>query len=236
MKKKEFILNDILSKIYQQHFINGKLPTQRNLAKDYQVSRYTIQTVIDQLADIGVIKSVQGSGIFIKKNVRQNPLIYNSITATPYSRLTSKPIYLRKVKATDKDRRMFELEKSEEVWEFQRIRIANYQIVQIETSRLPYRAFFDLSVEDLKDSIQEFVQKKGYKISHNITTYKPTIVDKNQAELLSCKKGIPAMYIQNRSLLNNGVIYEYSEVIALDYSCTYLTPFNKEVHQSRKQD
>ncbi len=67
MKKKEFILNDILSKIYQQHFINGKLPTQRNLAKDYQVSRYTIQTVIDQLADIGVIKSVQGSGIFIKK-------------------------------------------------------------------------------------------------------------------------------------------------------------------------
>src|SRR5690625_2299605 len=81
MKKKEFIINDLLSKIYQNYYTEGKLPTQRNLAKFYKVSRYTIQEAISKLNDIGVIDVVQGSGIFIKENAKQNPLIYNSITA-----------------------------------------------------------------------------------------------------------------------------------------------------------
>lgn len=41
------------------------------------------------------------------------------------------------------------------------------------------------------------------------------------------------MKIRNRGLLDGGIVYESSEVIALDYSCTYITPFNKDIHQSR---
>lgn len=52
---------------------------------------------------------------------------------------------------------------------------------------------------------------------------------------MGCKKGIPAMKIQNRCLLKGGVVYEYSEVIAIDYSCTYITPFNKENHSQRRR-
>lgn len=233
MKKREFILHDLLSKIYQNHFFEGKLPTQRELAAEYKVSRYTIQNVIAKLSDIGVIKTVQGSGIFIKKNANQNPLIYNSLTATPYSKIVSKPIYLKKIKATEEDKRIFDVANLRNVWEFQRIRIVNYQIVQIETSRLPYSLFPELTENHIKKSIQDYVQQHGYKISHNITTYIPIIISKQQAKILKCKKGLPAMKIQNRSLLNNGIVYEFSEIIALDYSCTYITPFNKEIHQSR---
>nr|WP_259343696.1 GntR family transcriptional regulator [Oceanobacillus picturae] len=46
MKKKEFIINDVLSKIYQNYYTDGKLPTQRQLAEFYEVSRYTIQDAI----------------------------------------------------------------------------------------------------------------------------------------------------------------------------------------------
>lgn len=235
MKKKEFIIHDMLSKIYQNHYPNGKLPTQRELAASYQVSRYTIQDVIRKLRDIGVINVIQGSGIFVKNNVNQNPLIYNSITAIPYKHITSKPIYLKKMQATEEDLRIFDLNEGENIWEFQRIRIVNYQIVQIETSKLPYRLFPVLELQDIAQSIQEYVQQQNLTISHYITSYKPTVITKEQAKLMSCKKGIPAMQIQNRCLLKDGIVYEYSQVTAIDYSCTYITPFNRENHSQRKQ-
>jgi len=235
MKKREFIINDLLSKIYQNYYTEGKLPTQRNLAKFYKVSRYTIQEAISKLNDIGVIDVVQGSGIFIKENAKQNPLIYNSITATPYSNITSNPIYLKKIQATEEDQRMFDIEQDDFIWEFKRLRIVNYQITQIEQSKLPYRLFPSLELNDVSKSIQAYVQSKNYVISHYITSYTPVLISKEQSQLMSCKKGLPAMKIQNRCLLHDGTVYEYSEVISIDYSCTYITPFNKKNHSQRKQ-
>ncbi|SEO89658.1 DNA-binding transcriptional regulator, GntR family [Amphibacillus marinus] len=236
MNKKEFIIQDLLSKIYQHHYPDNKLPTQRELAQSYQVSRHTIQEAISKLRDIGVIKVVQGAGIYVRKSAKQNPLIYNSITATPYKHITSKPIYLKRIKATDTDKRTFELGNDEEIWEFQRIRIVNYQIVQIEHSKLPYKLFPDLTLTDIAESVQAYVQRQKYTISHYITSYAPVLINKEQAQLMGCKKGLPAMKIQNRCLLKDGVCFEYSEVTALDYSCTYITPFNKEVHAERRKN
>ena len=235
MKKRDFVINDLLSKIYQNYYSEGKLPTQRELANFYEVSRYTIQDAIAKLRDIGLITVVQGSGVYVRKNINQNPLIYNSITATPYSNISSKPIYLRKEKATEEDQRMFGVEEGDFIWEFQRIRIVNYQIVQIENSKLPHKLFPNLKKEDLSNSIQEYVQNINYIISHYITSYTPVLINKEQSELMACKKGLPAMKIQNRCLLRDGTVYEYSEVIALEYSCTYITPFNKQNHTLRKQ-
>ena len=45
-EKREFIVQDLLSKIYQEEFIEGKLPNQRELARNYGVSRFTIQQAI----------------------------------------------------------------------------------------------------------------------------------------------------------------------------------------------
>lgn len=236
MKKKEFIIQDLLSKIYQNHYPDGKLPTQRNLAVFYKVSRYTIQDAIAKLRDIGVITVIQGSGIFVRKNVNKNPLIYNSITATPYKRIVSKPMYLRKEKATEADQRIFEIEEKDTIWVFSRIRIVNYQMVQIETSRLPYHLFPNLKVEDISHSIQAYIQEENYTISHYITSYSPVLINKEQAQIMSCKRGTPAMKIESRGILKDGVVYEYSEVIALDYTCTYITPFNKENHRQRQQE
>lgn len=75
MRKREFIVQDLLSKIYQKQFSDGKLPNQRAMAEDYQVSRYTIQDAIKNLEDIGIIKVVQGSGMYIQEHFQLNPLL-----------------------------------------------------------------------------------------------------------------------------------------------------------------
>lgn len=233
LKKSEFIVQDLLSKIYQESFINGKLPSQRELAKIYEVSRYTIQSVVKILEDIGIVEVRHGSGIYVRTGWVKNPLIFNSLTRTPYERITSKMLSLNRRLANKEEQRIFQIDTEAEVWEFERVRIVNYKIEQLEKSKMPVTLFPELTKEIIEHSIQDYVEKSGYRISHFITSYNSVSVGKELAEKLVCRKGTPAMEIINRSLLEDGKVYEYSEIISIDYAVTYIRPFDRDVHQTR---
>lgn len=235
MNKKEFVIHDLLSKIYQNQFPDWKLPTERDLAAQYNVSRYTIQEAIKKLKNMGIVKVVQGSGIFISKNIQTSPLIYNSLTENPYSNIQSKVIYLQKEPATSEDRQIFGITAVDEVWVYQRLRIVNFVIMQIEYSRLPVSLFPTLSYSDAEGSIQSYVKKHKYTISHYFNTYEAIALNQEQATLLQQRRKSPAMKISSRGILNNGRIFEISDIIAIDYKCTYLTAFNNEHHKRRNQ-
>lgn len=236
MKKKEFIAQDLLTKIYQNKYKNYKLPTERELSGNYNVSRHTIREALKKLNNIGIIEIIHGAGIFINKKFHQSPLIYNSITEKKYNQIKSKIIYFISRKPNKEEKQIFDLNDEELIWEFQRIRIVDYRMTQIEISRLPVHMFSDLDKSNIEGSIQKYVRSKKLEISHYITTYEAVLINKEQSDLLKCKKGISAMKILNRCILQNGLVYEYSEIIDIDYSCTYFTPFNKQNHTFRQID
>jgi len=93
MKKKDFIVEDLLSKIYQDKFDAKKLPPERALALQYNVSRSTVHEAISRLKNMGIVDVVRGSGIFISKNIKSSPLVYNSLTENPYSNIKSRVIF-----------------------------------------------------------------------------------------------------------------------------------------------
>lgn len=145
MKKTDFIVQDLLSKIYQRQFPDGKLPTQRELASEYGVSRYTVQAAVKNLADIGVVELVQGSGIFVCDRFRINPLVFNSLTRAPYAKIVSKCLELERDQATPSEAQMFQLGKESLLWRFVRLRIVDGRGEQIERSCLPVEVFPDFS-------------------------------------------------------------------------------------------
>ena len=213
-KKTEFIVSDLISKIFQQKFWNNKLPTQRDLASAYQVSRFTIQKALNRLEAIGLIESIQ--------------------TEVPYQDMQSRLLYLKQIQPDPEVMRIFNLPPGEPVWEFQRIRIVRYEISQLETGWLPFRMFPELSREVLEDSIQNYALKKKYRISHFVTSYQPALLTREQADLLNCKKGTPAMHLTSRGVLKDGSLFICSKIFAIHYECTYVVPFNKDVYLSRR--
>lgn len=235
MKKRDFIVQDLISKIYQHQFPTGKLPDQRRLSKIYHVSRYTIQASIKLLQEIGVVKTIQGSGVFVANDIEKNQLIFNSLTRTPYERITSKMLNLDLAPSTPEEARIFEIPKQEMIWTFQRIRIVNYKIEQLETSKMPYNLFPSLSQAEIEGSIQAFVEETGLRISHSITSYSPTILTRPEEKIFQCKHGQPAMEITTRSFAETGHVYEYTKISAIDYAVTYITPFDREQFMLRKK-
>ena len=229
MKKKDFVTQDLLSKIYQHNDPGPrKLPPERRLAEEYGVSRFTIRQALEKLADIGVIRIVQGSGIWINERMSNNPLVYNSITEKRFDRMCYRTISLHKKRPDREEQQIFGITDEDFIWQFCRLRFVDNVALQIEISRMPAAAFADLSREVIEKSLQQYVLAKGYQISHLLTTYQAVSVSREQAALLGCKKGIPAMHINNRGILNGGQVYEISDIIDINYSCTYVIPHNRD--------
>ncbi|MCU5774703.1 GntR family transcriptional regulator [Erwiniaceae bacterium BAC15a-03b] len=229
MKKKEFVTQDLLSKIYQQSSPPlNKLPPERQLAEEYGVSRFTIRQALEKLVSIGVINVVQGSGIYISERARSNPLVYNSITEKRFDQIAFRLISLHKKLPDKEERQVFGLGEHEYIWQFCRVRYVDNQRVQIETSKLPFSDFPDLNQQIIESSIQQYVLGRGLQISHLLTSYQAISIDKQQAALLACKRGQPAMQINSRGILAGGRVFEISEVIDINYSCTYVIPFNQD--------
>lgn len=233
-KKTEFIVTDLISKIYQQKFWENKLPTQRDLAAAYGVSRFTIQKALNRLRAIGLIETRQGDGIYIRERALGNPLVYNSLIEVSYQDLQSKLIYLKKILPNPELARIFNLTPDEDVWEFQRVRIVRYETNQVETGYLPCRLFPGLNKTVLEDSIQNYVLSLKYRISHFMTSYHPAMLTREEADLLNCRKGTPAMGITSRGILKDGTIFIHSKITAIHYECTYIIPFNRDVYRSRR--
>lgn len=236
MKKKEFVTQDLLSKIYQQHSDGArKLPPERQLAQEYGVSRFTIRQALEKLASIGVVRIVQGSGIWINEQTRSNPLVYNSITEKRFDQMRYRMISLHKKRPNREDQQIFGLTEDDFIWQFCRLRFVDEVATQIEISRMPAAMFTDLSQEVIERSLQQYVLEKGYPISHLLTSYRAVSVSREQAVLLGCKKGAPAMHINNRGILDGGRVYEISDIIDINYSCTYVIPHNRDNLAFRQQ-
>ena len=142
-------------------------------------------------------------------------------------------ISLSKAPATPDEQKIFQLADNEEVWTFERVRIVNYKIEQLETSKLPVGLFPNVTQEVVEHSIQRYVESCGYRISHYISSYTPIATSMAQSAILLCKRGTPAMQITNRAILEDGRVYEFSNIVAIDYAVTYIRPFDREIHRSR---
>lgn len=229
MKKKEFVIQDLLSKIYQNSDNQRrKLPPERQLALEYDVSRFTIRKALEKLVSIGVVEIIQGSGIWINSQARNNPLVYNSITEKRFDQMAFRMVNLHKKLPGLEEQQVFGLGADEYIWQFCRLRYVDDQKVQIETSQMPVKDFPDLNQKVIEKSIQQYVLSKGFRISHLLTSYQAVAISKEQAALLECKKGSPAMRIINRGILEGGRVFEISDIVDINYSCTYVTPYNHD--------
>lgn len=236
MKKKEFVTQDLLSKIYQQTAPGSrKLPPERQLAAEYGVSRSTIREALEKLVSIGVVRIVQGSGTWINEQVRASPLVYNSITEKRFDQIRYRMISLHKKRPDRAAQQIFGIDEESFIWQFSRLRYVDDAPVQLEISSMPVATFPDLNQHAVERSIQQYVLGKGLAISHMLTTYRAVSVSREQASLLGCRKGSPAMHINNRGILDGGEVFEVSDIIDINYSCTYVIPYNHD-NLARRQN
>lgn len=235
MKKYEELVQDIISKICQ-NVIDVKLPSERELAEKYDISRFSVRKAMAKLEAIGIVKSKIGSGYFVNTSIIGSPLIYNSVTENKFGEISYKKIKLNKRLPTTHEMQMFSIKEDAYLWHIKRLRLIQGKVTQLEETKLPVSMFHKITDDIIENSLQKHVLSLGLEIDSYLTTYQAINVSREDADLLSCKRNSSAMNITNRGFLKSGEVFVVSDIIDINYQCTYHTKFNSESLNYRDQN
>ena len=212
------IATNIENKILK-NFINrgDKLPSERDLSDEYNVSRTTIRRAIDFLILKGLLIRKPGSGTYVKNNNIflnvEEQVSFSEKMEDLKNNYETKIIDFKIIDSTSKLRELFNIEKNEKFIFAKRIRYIDSIAVNLEKTYMPYEMFPELSEDILKKSKYFFIEKTkelNIKESHNILI--PILPNQEMQNLFNIDKNTPIFMKKSKGILTSEKIFEYSEL------------------------
>lgn len=193
------------------------LPSEAEMCRTFEISRSTVRQAIGALEAEGLVVRKQGRGTYVAepKVRRKTEMVYSftseisSMGLTPSSKLIEFDI----ITPTPDIVKMLGLGSEDaEVYRFTRIRNVNDEPLIIETSYYPRYIYPNLTRELLEThSFYSLLYEVGIVPANAVDSYEAVIIGRQEAELLHCKPGSSAFFVQRRTGTDAGIIYEYTQ-------------------------
>lgn len=217
-----------------------KLPTERELAEEFQASRLTVRRVLDRLESDGLVYRVQGAGTFVSE-----PRISKSIELTSFTedmrarRLRPGSVVVRAalVGAGAAVGYALRLSPAEEVVHVERVRTADGVPMCLEHAYLPARLVPGLLERDLSGSLYE-VLARDYHLRpvRAEQAIRATVVDAEAASRLGVPTFSPAFLVQRTGFDSRGRPIERAESLYRGDRYTYELTLYRDRSSSRMPD
>lgn len=207
------LIDDLLAKIANMEK-GDKIPSERQLCKDYNVSRTTVRNAIGYLVNSGVLYQIQGKGTFIREQNRENLSNYYSFTEqTKKNGRKPKSIVVDyDIKKANKNIRDIMKLSDDRVIQFERLRLADDVAMMYEITTIPYDRFSTidknlLQHKALYDIFKEDFKTKIYQVKERFSVSK---LDHDMAKSLGLKNNSPCLRIVRISYDVEENIIEYT--------------------------
>ncbi len=215
---KELLIEKIENREFKE---NEKLPTEKELCKKYNISRATVRQALKELENKDYIYKIQGKGTFVSpKKFQQDLLKFYSFTEemkkigkTPSSKVLD--FEVRKIK-NEKVKNILELDDTDKIFVFTRLRLADEEPMMIETTYLPYKFFRDITRDKLENKplYDIFVEEYNTVFSKAEEIFRPTLIREKEAEKLNFIEGGPAILLERITYNESGRVIEYTKSVA----------------------
>ncbi len=208
-----------LEEYIKQQIENGLLkedaliPSEREFAERFQISRMTVRQAINNLVSEGYLKRQKGRGTFVsKKKVEQELQGMTSFTEdmlsrgmTPSSALLSFQI----IPADQKIAANLKTTENASVYKLKRIRLADGAPMALETAYIPVEIVPGLTEENSNLSLYQYIEENlSLSISEAKQEIEASIANNLDAEALAITEGDPILLIERISYLENGTPFE----------------------------
>ena len=149
------IAQAIIQNIHEGSLSYGQqLPSERELAERYNVSRLTARQAIDELVQRGIAYRMQGKGTFLARpKIREASglLSYSDELRQRGLEPTSKVIVQQIITASDDVATKLQLPNGADVFQLNRVRLANGQPVAVEYAYINLNLLPDIHQEDFEN-------------------------------------------------------------------------------------
>jgi GntR family transcriptional regulator len=196
---------------------DGRLPTERDLAEQFGVSRTTVRQVLDRLEHEGLVYRRRGrtGGTFV--NRPRVDIDFGYLAGIPaYLRAQGfRPgahvVSARMVPADDTTAGALRIPAGTLVYEVVRIRLADEVRISLENARIPVSLAPDLLAQPLDDSIYDLlINRYGVTCVKAVERMVAVLADAEQSRLLGIKIGDPLMAIERVAFDLDDQPVEYS--------------------------
>jgi len=147
---------------------NHKLPAERELAEQLQITRITLRDGLNRLEGEGLVYRQNRRGWFVAPSrFIMNPaqkINFNFMARQQGFKSTTRVIGFRKLTAPRNIYTAFSTNKSTKYFEVKRVRYLDHRAVMVEESYLPAKRFSGLPDFDLSGSVTEIL-KESYAVS-----------------------------------------------------------------------
>lgn len=193
--------------------IGDRLPSERELAQYFDVSRMTLRQAIQLLSDEGILERKIGSGTYVANQKVQEKMtgttsftqIMEAQGRVPSSKVTA---YFT-TNPTSSEREQLQLEEYNQVIRMERIRYADQVPICFEVATIPLDMFQHLSKEEITRSLYAALSSEGKTISRANQTISATVATEHVADFLDVKKGDAILRLRQVSFLDTGRPFEY---------------------------
>lgn len=188
----------------------SRVPSEPELAAEYEVSRMTARKAIDGLVNKGFLFRRQGKGTY----VADGALPYNLSTMLSFSgtlrsrgyEVTTKVLYQDIIPASAAVAERLHLGPNSQVVLIRRLRYLNGQPAAIHTAFLDSMIFapilqIDLSANSLLDAIKQI---SGIRVAYTKDSVQATLVGPEDMSLLDIPEGSPVLEVDGVAFTENG--------------------------------
>lgn len=205
------IKNDIEHGVWK---IGDRLPSERELATQFNVSRMTLRQAIQTLADEGILERKIGSGTYVaRKKVQEKMTGTTSFTDIMLSQNrvpSSKTVSYYVAKPSSSEMEKLKLKENEQIVRMERIRFADDLPICFEVASVPYSLVDQYSKTEITSSFYKTLEEKGgNKIGHANQTISAMLASEQIADYLKIKRGDAILRLRQISYFENGIPFEY---------------------------
>ena len=193
--------------------IGQRLPSERDLADEYKVSRMTLRQAVTLLVEEGILERRIGSGTYVASDRVQEKMrgttsfteIIRSQGKTPSSKLIS---YQKKL-ASETEIQRLQLQATDYVIRMERIRYADDVPLVFEVASIPEKLIRQFDREDITEHFFQTLTEDGFEIGKSQQTIYAKNASERVANFLSITKGFAVLALTQVSYFADGTPFEY---------------------------
>lgn len=219
MTKYQQVFEQIVSNIEEGAYaIENKLPAEKFLAEEFDVSINTLRKALSLLIENGYIISRHGSGHYLSTHKNFNSLKLKSLGVRYGERnISSKVIKFELVQASQDQAEKLNVEAGEAIFHINRLRLVDGKPIHLEDTIVPVKLFPTLNEQVFHDSFYSYIDEiSPYKVARAFKDISAVLPPENVCELLKSPMNKPLLVIENYVYLNSGEQFEYSYNYHLD--------------------
>lgn len=208
------IHNQIKTWIESEKWLVGeKIPSERELAVEFGVSRMTLRQAVQTLVDEGILERRIGAGTFVSNKKVQEKMSgvtsFTELTTAQGKVPTSKTISFLVTTPSLSESEKLQLPPGVRVLRMERIRYADELPICFEVATVPYELVAKFDRDQITTSLYATLEQEGLTIGHAQQTVSSMLASEQIAAYLKLKRGAAILRLRQVTKLGDGRPFEY---------------------------